>query len=165
MTEEKIDEAYEEFKRRLSADQFIVFEARSTDVQLSRGGDGFTDSMRIFFKNVLMPMPVEFGETIFNIVKAVGIGLVGIVAAIAGLMIVPILFVLRRIILLGAAFFGCLEVVPGPISMARHLNARMWKVRKEMERDGYDVTDFWKEIDPEQIDDDARSFLLRNWKR
>lgn len=159
---ERDEAAWEEFKKRMDSKPYLEFYPRAEDLRLGEYR-GFGVSLRIWLRHVLFTFPLDLITTIWNGVKAIGMGFAGLGMGLAGLIVSPFMMIFHRILLTIAALGGRLWIVPQNTSIAAHLNYRMHSIRIEMEQDGYVLDKFFQEIEPTEISAETRTHLLRRW--
>ena len=162
--EAEIERTWEEFKRRLNEDRMIEFSPSCVDLDICNSRRRFGRSIGLFVEAVLMPLPLDFFKEMVKLCKIVFSGTLAFAIAIISIPLLPVMFLIRRLTLMVAMFLGTIVVNPKAESIVVAMNKRMMKVRNEMEDDGYDVTEFWDEVEPEEITDEAKAHILRNWK-
>lgn len=160
-----IERSWQEFTRRLNEDRIISFDPRCCDVAVSAKNRGFFRSLDVWFRAVFLPMPIELFLEFSRVVKMILASVTIVSLTIFAILAMLPLFVLRRAWLtVWCLPLGLLKIEPTAASIANHLNKRMWKVRREMEAEGYDCSPFFSEVHADDIDDERRAFILRNWK-
>lgn len=156
--------AWREFTKRLRADRMIEFSPKSRDVCFDSSRVRIGYSLSLYVQSVLLPLPRDMILELSRVLKIVFGGSAAFVVAISSMIVLPLLFLARRLILTVGAILGMLGVDPTPQSMADEMNIRLRKIRDEMEDEGYELGEFWSEVNAEEIDDEKKTFLMRKWK-
>lgn len=156
--------AWTRFKQLMDRNATIKFKPSQRDLTFGDQGSVATN-LGMYLSIVLLPMPAEFFKMLMDlggiVLRSIAALAVGIVAPV----IVPIIFVFRRLLLLVFAILGRLEVAPTAESLAEHINGRIRSVCDTLRKEGHSPDEFYREVEPSEITGDAKEHLLRMWSK
>jgi hypothetical protein len=159
---EQDDAAWAEFKRRMSANPIMNFHPQAIDLKV--GPVRTRKNLELWLKAVLAPLPLDIIREFGRGIKNAGLGIFGMILGVASIVLMPIGTIVHRILLTFGAISGRLHVVPHTDSIVRHMNYRLGQVKAGMEKDGYDLSAFFRYLTPEEVSDADRAHILRRYR-